>query len=60
MKNTKPRNYFINNFSLIGFTACKAKQSLRTRREVIGNRSTQRLKNTVNLFKKNMQVKDVC
>ena len=49
--------YFI--FFKLGFTPCKAEQPP-IRHVFTRKRSTYRLKNTGNLFSKNLQLKDVC
>ena len=47
-------------FFKLGFTPCNAEQPLTTRHGVTRKRKTKRLRHAVNLFKKNLQLKDVC
>ena len=50
----------INNFfKKMGFTPCKAEQPLRGM-ELQEKKAQKRLQNTGNLFRKNLQLKDVC
>ena len=49
----------ICDFFKVGFTPCKAKQPLRGM-ELQEKEAQQRLKHTGNLFRKNLQLKDVC
>ena len=44
----------------IGFPPCKAEQPLTKRHGVTRKRSTKRLNHTGNLFRKKLQLKDVC
>ena len=55
----KPESMKIKNvfFKKIGFTPCRIATM---RHGVTRKRSTQRLKHTVNLFRNNLQLKDVC
>ena len=48
-----------NTFFKLGFTPCKAERPLQGM-ELTTKKSTKRLKHTGNLFRKNLQLKDVC
>ena len=47
-------------FLKLGFTPCKAEHTATTRHGVTRKRCTKRLEHTGNLFRKNLQSKDVC
>ena len=53
------RNVFDIYFFKSGFTSCKVKQLLREM-EIQEKKGTERLKDTGNLFRNKLQIKDVC
>ena len=54
-----PNTAIVTLFFLLGFTPCKAEQSLRGM-ELQEKKTQKRLQDTENLFRKNLQLKDVC
>ena len=58
-KNLLQSFFFFFSFFKLGFTPCKAEQTLRGMK-LQEKEAQKRLQDTENLFRKNLQLKDVC